>query len=74
MRFGKCMGTLGGHWGHLYEVWEVYGDSGGIIGGCFYDVLEVYHMYVVTIGGHRGRLYGVREVYGDSRGPYVLFI
>ena len=26
MRFGKCMGTLGGHRGHFNEVWEVYGD------------------------------------------------
>ena len=26
MRFGKCMGTIVGH---LYEVWEVYGDPRG---------------------------------------------
>ena len=29
MRFGKCMGTLGVISGHLYEVWEVYGDLRG---------------------------------------------
>ena len=27
--FGKFMGTLGGHRGHLHEVWKVYGDHMG---------------------------------------------
>ena len=27
------MGTLRGHWIHLYEVWEVFGDTMGVIGG-----------------------------------------
>ena len=26
MRFGKCMGTLGGH---LYDVWKLYGVPRG---------------------------------------------
>ena len=39
MRFGKCMGAIGGH---LYEVWEVYGDPMGVIGGLLYEVWEVY--------------------------------
>ena len=29
MMFGKCMGTLGGHGGGLYDAWEVYGDPMG---------------------------------------------
>ena len=26
IRFAKCMGILGGIWGNLYKVWEVYGE------------------------------------------------
>ena len=33
MRFRKCMGTLGGHRGRLYEVWELYGDPRGVVYG-----------------------------------------
>ena len=29
VRFGNCMGALGGHRGRLREVWEVYGDPRG---------------------------------------------
>ena len=33
MRFGKYMGTLGVIVGHLFEVWEVYGDPRLVIMG-----------------------------------------
>ena len=32
----------GGIGGHLYEVWEVYGDPRGVIGGRIYEILKVY--------------------------------
>ena len=41
MRFGKCMGTLGGHWGRICEFWEMYGDPRGHR-RCLYKVHEVY--------------------------------
>ena len=41
IRFGKSMGSLWGHRGRLYEVWEVYMDPMGIIGGCLYKIWEV---------------------------------
>ena len=51
MRFGKkkCMGTLGGHRGHLKEVWEVYG--GASLGGRIWEVWEVYGHHMGVIGG-----------------------
>ena len=69
MRFEKCMGTLrefgfglgtiGGHRGRLYKVWEVYGDLIGAIGGRLYEVWEVYWDPMDVI---RGRLFEVCEV------------
>ena len=57
------MGVIGGH---LYEVWEVYGDPMGVIGCRLYKVWEVFGdpmgvigvVYIrfgkclVTLGGH----------------------
>ena len=40
--FGQFVGTLGVIGGHLYEVWEVYGDPMGVIGGHMYEVWERY--------------------------------
>ena len=37
----------GGHRGHLYEVWEVYGYPLGVIGGHLYEDRGLY-------GGHKG--------------------
>ena len=62
MRFRKCMGTLGGHGGRLYEVWEAYGDPMGIIGGRLYDVWEVYGdpmgVIYMRFGKRMGTLWG----------------
>ena len=81
MMFLKCSGTLGGHRGHLCEVWEGYGDPRGhrgsfILGfgicmGTLWGHRVVYLMFgkcMGTLGGHRGRLCEVWEVYGDPRG------
>ena len=38
MRFGKCMGTLGGLRSRLYEIWDVYGHPRWVIGGRLYDL------------------------------------
>ena len=38
----------------------------GAIGGCLYDVWEVFGNLMEAIGG---RYYEVWEVYGDLRGP-----
>ena len=45
MRFGKCMGTIGGC---LYEVLEVYGDPRGSQGVVFMR----FGKYMGTYGGH----------------------
>ena len=42
MRFGKCMGTLGGHKGRIYEVLEVYRDPRGSLWVVYMRFLEVY--------------------------------
>ena len=50
--------------GHLYEVWDLYGDPKGS--------LEIVNMRfwkcMGTLGGHRGHLYSGWEVYGDPWG------
>ena len=38
MRFGMCLGTLGVIGGHLYQIWELYGNPREVIGGCLYKV------------------------------------
>ena len=50
MRFGKFMGTLGGHRGRLYEACKVYGDPRGSL-----DVVYMsFGKCIGTLGGHRG--------------------
>ena len=44
---GSVWGPLGVIVGHLYEIWEVYGDPIGVIRGHLYEVWEVFE-------GHRG--------------------
>ena len=41
-RFIRGFGSLWGLYGAIYEVWEVYGDLMGVIGGRLYKVWEIY--------------------------------
>ena len=44
------MGTLGGHRGPLYKVWEVYGNPRGSKGVVYVRLGKC----MGTLGGHRG--------------------
>ena len=70
MMFGKCMGTLWGHKGRLYEVWEVYGDPRGSYG----VVYMRFGKYMRTLGGRKwsfmrfGKCMGTL---GSHRGSFI---
>ena len=58
------MGTLEGHGGRFYEVWEVYGEPRGSKGVIYVR----FGKCMGTLGVIRGRLFEAREVYGHPRG------
>ena len=57
MRFGKCMGVLGGH---LYKVWEVYGGPKGVIYMRFEKCIRVMGVAYMRFGKCMGVLGGHR--------------
>ena len=66
MMFGKHMGTLEGH---LYDVWEVYGDPIGSYGTVYMMFGEcMWTLWVIW-----DYLYDVWGVYVDTRGHMGLF-
>ena len=54
-KLNKCTGSIGGHMGSFYEVWEVYGEHAweGVIG------VHLYEVWVVVYVDHMGVIVGL---------------